>query len=144
MKHIAIKLLKCAIAGAESDLYLAKRALDPARVDINAECGNSGKSRKQILDEYQRRYDDLNKTLEWVIDAGESHSGWNIWEVSYFIEFRSSSTDSGDYKKEFSRSGFVETNGGSLADVREEIRRSLTHQESLLELTKAVVIGKIL
>lgn len=65
-KERTIHALKCELAGADDNLCRAKRAFDPARENMNAMYGQSGKTKQQILDQYENEYNEVKAALEWV------------------------------------------------------------------------------
>ncbi len=62
----AIYTLQFALSGAHDDLSRSKQRFQPAQVDMNAEYGNSGRTRQELLDADQRKYDETKAALAWV------------------------------------------------------------------------------
>jgi len=70
VKQKVIKIIRSSLAGAEDNLYRAKRMFDARTMDLSAEYGQSGQSCKSILDGYQKEYDELKAALDWVNKQG--------------------------------------------------------------------------
>ena len=66
MKDKVIKIIQGSLAGAEDNLYRAKRQFDPRQMDLSQEYGSSGRSCQSILDGYQTERDELISALEWL------------------------------------------------------------------------------
>lgn len=66
MKAKVLKLVDGAIDNACDDLYRAKKAFDPARVNLDGQYGESGRTRRELLAEYQAAYDDAVAMREWL------------------------------------------------------------------------------
>jgi hypothetical protein len=69
MKNEVLNIVKAAMGGVEDNLYRATSAFkNMTNNDLDEQHGQSGQTRRQIVDGYKAQKDKLNLCIEWVND----------------------------------------------------------------------------
>ena len=65
MKARILKILEEKLGNVESDLYLAEQSFSGmTKIELNAEHGKSGSSRKDVLNDYKAKADEIKQCIE--------------------------------------------------------------------------------